>query len=131
MEHAQKRKKEKKREKILIDSRVLDTLQQFRPPISDAMSDSLRTMQDILVKTGANLEDKANFHQQTLWQYLTCFDSYKEKSMGTVRVRPDETVKAPESGALEKAEFSTMEQGVLPSVPKSTKGKAERWLQRI
>ena len=96
---------------ILVDPRMMDSLQRKAPPVPDAATESLRDMDQqmrgVLDRNDMNLEDKTNLYQQ-----------YKDKSLGTVQIRPDERTKAVLSGSDEgKNDPAVIEQDVLQSVP--------------
>lgn len=104
---------------------MIDSLQSKAPPVPDAATESLRDMDQqmrgVLDRNDMNLEDKTNLYQQ-----------YKDKSLGTVQIRPDERTKAVLSGSDEgKNDPAVIEQDVLQSVPKTMRSRAERLLQRL
>ena len=112
---------------ILVDPRMIDSLQSKAPPVPDAATESLRDMDQqmrgVLDRNDMNLEDKANLYQQTLWRYLKRFGQYKDKPLGTVQIRQDERTKAVLSGSETpptdegKNDPAVIEQDVLQSVP--------------
>lgn len=95
---------------------MMDSLQRKAPPVPDAATESLRDMDQqmrgVLDRNDMNLEDKTNLYQQ-----------YKDKSLGTVQIRPDERTKAVLSGSETpptdegKNDPAVIEQDVLQSVP--------------
>jgi len=126
---------------ILVDPRMINSLQSKAPPVPDAATESLRDMDQqmrgVLDRNDMNLEDKANLYQQTLWRYLKRFGQYKDKPLGTVQIRQDERTKAVLSGSETPAtdegknDPAVIEQDVLESVPKTMRSRAERLLQRL
>ena len=138
MEHAKKM--------ILVEPRVLESLQRAEGSSWDATAKNLRekdsSMQDIL-DSDKNIYDKANAYQQALWGFLNRFDQYKDRPLGRVQLTRDsipegnitKKEQAGEEAEVESAKpsspLSWIEQDVVESVPKSFKTKAERLLQRI
>ena len=88
-----------------------------------------------------NLEDKANMYQHILWRYLKRFDQYKDRPLGTVKVRGTEKgvsdgkafSAGPETTSTVQGQddVSTIEHDVLQTVLKTMKSRAERLLQRV
>ena len=138
MEHAKKM--------ILVEPRVLESLQRAEGSSWDATAKNLRekdsSMQDIL-DSDKNIYDKANAYQQALWGFLNRFDQYKDRPLGRVQLTRDsipegnitKKEQVGEEAEVESAKSSSplswIEQDVVESVPKSFKTKAERLLQRI
>ena len=59
---------------ILVDPRMIDSLQSKAPPVPDAATESLRDMDQqmrgVLDRNDKNLEDKTNLYQQSLTNLL-------------------------------------------------------------
>ena len=131
MEHAKKM--------ILVEPRVLESLQRSKGSSWDATTKNLRekdsSMQDIL-DSDKNIHDKANAYQQALWGFLNRFEQYKDRPLGRVQLTRDSipegtTTKKKEETEEAVSPLSWVEQDVVESVPRSLKTKAERLLQRI
>ena len=153
MEHAKKM--------ILIEPRVLESMQQQQQQQQETRQDYDTTSRDLketdqsmqaILESDGHVQDKANAYQQALWGFLNRFDQYKDRPLGRVQLttRGDSiperntttTKKEQQAGEeaaaeVESAEpsasspLSWIEQDVVESVPKSFKTKAERLLQRI
>ena len=121
---------------LLIEPRVLESLQAAKPPIPDAKAQSLREldnqMQDAL-ESSVNEHDKADLYYQALRRFLNRAEQYKERNY----------MKPPPPAPIEKEQTQnqtnshpqdvtdSVERDVIDSVPKSMKTKAERLLHRL
>ena len=115
---------------ILVDPRTLDSFRESSgPPVPDATSQSLREMDEqmraILDSGNMHVEDKANMYHQTLRRYLTRFDQYKDKPMGTVKVQETSVPDTKETLS------EHWEKDIIESVPKSMRNKAGRLLRYL
>ena len=145
MEHAKKM--------ILIEPRVLESMQQQQQQQQETRQDYDTTSRDLketdqsmqaILESDGHVQDKANAYQQALWGFLNRFDQYKDRPLGRVQLTRDSiperitTTKKEQAGeeaevesAKSSSPLSWIEQDVVESVPKSLKTKAERLLQRI
>ena len=127
MEHAKKM--------ILIDPRILNSLQNNGPPVEDATSNSLRDMDErmrsILQSDDLDADRKHQMYQDTLRKYRTRVDQYKDKPLGSVIVKESQSTNATPDQQPEKDSWGMIEQEIIESAPKTLKNKAEKLLQRI
>jgi hypothetical protein len=86
------------RKMLLMDPRILESMQQkaYVPP--DTLNDSLRLldmqMEHILNREDLSPHDKVRQYQKTLQLYTTRLSDYRNKSLGLVDVKPS-TVNTP------------------------------------
>ena len=128
---------------ILVEPRVLDSLRSTvtGPPVQDATSESIKEMdnqmRDVLERQDLNVADKASLYQQILVRYLTRYNQYKDRPLGSVTIKDPNLLTRQQHGhvAVEESDAAeqvgSVENDVLKSVPKTMMTKAERLLQRI
>ena len=84
------------RKMLLVDPRLLETIQHkpYVPP--DTVTDSLREldelMQTVLEREDLSPRDKARMYQRSLHRYMTRLDQYRNKPLGLVDTKPSPTV---------------------------------------
>ena len=128
MEHAKKM--------ILVDPRMLDSLQSKTSPVPEATSHSLsemdQAMRDVLDRNDMDDNNKADSYQQLLWRFLKRFGQYRDKPLGKVEISQTSptSVTLPD-GEVTIEKTSKVEKRVLESVPKTLKRKAQLLLDHV
>ena len=136
MEHAKKM--------ILIEPRVLESMQQQQQQQQETRQDYDTTSRDLketdqsmqaILESDGHVQDKANAFQQALRGFLNRFDEYKNRPLGRVQLTP------PEQSTLDQdrqpspppptQKTDAVEEDVMISVPANLKKRAARILQRL